>query len=152
MRTAVITGGAAGLGADVARRLSEAGYRVGIFDLGAERVAQTASEIANAAGIEADVTSPEQIAAAFEAFGETPDLLVNNAGIVRFGAMEAQSVQDYIDVVNVNLLGSCFCAREIAPAMMERGSGHIINFTSINGIHPAPGVGMYGPTKARWPT
>ena len=148
MRTAVITGGAAGLGADVARRLSEAGYRIGIFDLGAERVAQTASEIDNAVGIEADVTSPEQISAAFEAFGETPDLLVNNAGIVRFGAMEAQSVQDYIDVVNVNLLGSCFCAREIAPAMMKRGTGHIINFTSINGIHPAPGVGLYGPTKA----
>ena len=148
MRTAVITGGAAGLGADVARRLSEAGYRIGILDLGAERVAQTASEIDNAVGIEADVTSPEQISAAFEAFGETPDLLVNNAGIVRFGDMEAQSVQDYIDVVNVNLLGSCFCAREIAPAMMKRGSGHIINFTSINGIHPAPGVGLYGPTKA----
>ena len=148
MRTAVITGGAAGLGADVARRLSEAGYRIGIFDLGAERVTQAASEMDNAVGIEADVTSPEQIAAALEAFGETPDLLVNNAGIVRFGAMEAQSVQDYIDVVNVNLLGSCFCARAIAPAMMERGSGHIINFTSINGIHPAPGVGMYGPTKA----
>ena len=148
MRTAVITGGAAGLGADVARRLSEAGYRIGIFDLGADRVAQTASEIDNAVGIEADVTSPEQIAAAFKTFGETPDLLVNNAGIVRFGAMEAQSAEDYIDVVNVNLLGSCFCARAIAPAMMERGSGHIINFTSINGIHPAPGVGLYGPTKA----
>ena len=55
MRTAVITGGAAGLGADVARRLSEAGYRIGIFDLGADRVAQTASEIDNAVGIEADV-------------------------------------------------------------------------------------------------
>ena len=148
MRTAVITGGAAGLGADVAHRLSEAGYRIGIFDLGTDRAAQTASELDNAVGIEADVTSPEQIAAAFEAFGDTPDLLVNNAGIVRFGAMEEQSVQDYIDVVNVNLLGSCFCAREIAPAMMKRGSGHIINFTSINGIHPAPGVGMYGPTKA----
>ncbi len=93
MRTAVITGGAAGLGADVARRLSESGYRVGIFDLGADRVAQTASELDNAVGIEADVTSPEQIAAAFEAFGETPDLLVNNAGIVRFGAMEAQSAR-----------------------------------------------------------
>ena len=100
MRTAVITGGAAGLGADVARRLSEAGYRIGIFDLGAERAAQTASEIENAVGIEADVTSPEQIADAFEAFGETPDLLVNNAGIVRFGAMEEQSVQDYIDAVS----------------------------------------------------
>ena len=148
MKHAVITGGAAGLGADVARTLSEAGYRVGIFDLGAERVAEAASQLENAVGIEADVTSPDQVAAAFDAFGEVPDLLVNNAGIVRFGAMEEQSVQDYIDVVNVNLLGSCFCARAIAPAMMDRGSGHIINFTSINGVHPAPGVGLYGPTKA----
>ncbi|MFL2503013.1 MAG: SDR family NAD(P)-dependent oxidoreductase [Luminiphilus sp.] len=148
MKHAVITGGAAGLGADVARTLSEAGYRIGIFDLGAERVAEAASKLESAVGIEADVTSPDQVAAAFDAFGEVPDLLVNNAGIVRFGAMEEQSVQDYIDVVNVNLLGSCFCARAIAPAMMDRGSGHIINFTSINGVHPAPGVGLYGPTKA----
>ena len=148
MKHAVITGGAAGLGADVARTLSEAGYRIGIFDLGAERVAKAASKLENAVGIEADVTSPDQVAAAFAAFGEVPDLLVNNAGIVRFGAMEEQSVQDYIDVVNVNLLGSCFCARAIAPAMMDRGSGHIINFTSINGVHPAPGIGLYGPTKA----
>ena len=148
MKHAVITGGAAGLGADVARALSEAGYRIGIFDLGAERVAEAASQLENAVGIEADVTSPDQVAAAFDAFGEVPDLLVNNAGIVRFGAMEEQSVQDYIDVVNVNPLGSCFCARAIAPAMMDRGSGHIINFTSINGVHPAPGVGLYGPTKA----
>ena len=148
MKHAVITGGAAGLGADVARTLSKAGYRIGIFDLGAERVAEAASQLENAVGIEADVTSPDQVAAAFDAFGDVPDLLVNNAGIVRFGAMEEQSAQDYIDVVNVNLLGSCFCARAIAPAMMNRGSGHIINFTSINGVHPAPGVGLYGPTKA----
>jgi NAD(P)-dependent dehydrogenase (short-subunit alcohol dehydrogenase family) len=148
VKHAVITGGATGLGADVARTLSEAGYRIGIFDLGAERVAKAASKLENAVGIEADVTSPDQVAAAFDVFGEVPDLLVNNAGIVRFGAMEEQSVQDYIDVVNVNLLGSCFCARAIAPAMMDRGSGHIINFTSINGVHPAPGVGLYGPTKA----
>jgi NAD(P)-dependent dehydrogenase (short-subunit alcohol dehydrogenase family) len=148
VKHAVITGGAAGLGADVARTLSEAGYRIGIFDLGPERVAEAASKLENAVGIEADVTSPDQVAAAFDAFGEAPDLLVNNAGIVRFGAMEEQSVQDYIDVVNVNLLGSCFCARAIAPAMMDRGSGHIINFTSINGVHPAPGIGLYGPTKA----
>ena len=148
MKHAVITGGAAGLGADVARTLSEAGYRIGIFDLGAERVAEAASKLENAVGIEADVTSPDQIAAAFDAFGQVPDLLVNNAGIVRFGGMEEQSVQDCIDVVNVNLLGSCFCARAIAPAMMDRGFGHIINFTSINGVHPAPGIGLYGPTKA----
>ena len=148
MRTAVITGGgAAGLGADVARRLSEAGYRVGIFDLGADRVAQTASELDNAVGIEADVTSPEQIAAAFEAFGETPDLLVNNAGIVRFGAMEAQSAQDYIDVVNVNLLGSCFCAREIAPAMMEERLGPYHQLYVHQRHSPRPGGRTIRPYK-----
>ena len=105
----------------MARRLSEAGYRVGIFDLGAERVAQTASEIANAAGIQADVTSPEQIAAAFEPSARHP-IACEQCGHCALWGDRGQSVQDYIDVVNVNLLGSCFCAREIAPAMMERGS------------------------------
>ena len=80
MKTAVITGGAAGLGADVARRLSEAGYRVAILDLGSERVADAASALQNAVGIEADVTQPEQVAAAFAALGETPDLLVTRSG------------------------------------------------------------------------
>jgi NAD(P)-dependent dehydrogenase (short-subunit alcohol dehydrogenase family) len=148
VRTAVITGGAAGLGADIARRLSERGYRIGIIDLGAERVAKAAAALNDAVGIEADVSCHEQVTAAFAAFGDPPDLLINNAGIVRFGELEALSFEDYIDVVNINLLGSCFCAKAVAPAMIERGSGHIINFTSINGIHPAPGVGLYGPTKA----
>jgi NAD(P)-dependent dehydrogenase (short-subunit alcohol dehydrogenase family) len=121
---------------------------VGIIDLGADRVESAAAALPGAVGIAADVSSPEQVAAAFAAFGEVPDLLVNNAGVVRFGGLEEQSVQDYIDVLNINLLGSCLCAREVAPGMMSRGSGHIINFTSINGIHPAPGVGLYGGTKA----
>jgi NAD(P)-dependent dehydrogenase (short-subunit alcohol dehydrogenase family) len=121
---------------------------VGIIDLGADRVESAAAALPGAVGIAADVSSPEQVEAAFAAFGEVPDLLVNNAGVVRFGGLEEQSVQDYIDVLNINLLGSCLCAREVAPGMMSRGSGHIINFTSINGIHPAPGVGLYGGTKA----
>jgi NAD(P)-dependent dehydrogenase (short-subunit alcohol dehydrogenase family) len=121
---------------------------VGIIDLGADRVESAAAALPGAVGIAADVSSPEQVEAAFAAFGEVPDLLVNNAGVVRFGGLEEQSVQDYIDVLNINLLGSCLCAREVAPGMISRGSGHIINFTSINGIHPAPGVGLYGGTKA----
>jgi NAD(P)-dependent dehydrogenase (short-subunit alcohol dehydrogenase family) len=121
---------------------------VGIIDLGADRVESAAAALPGAVGIAADVSSPEQVEAAFAAFGEVPDVLVNNAGVVRFGGLEEQSVQDYIDVLNINLLGSCLCAREVAPGMMSRGSGHIINFTSINGIHPAPGVGLYGGTKA----
>ena len=148
MKTAIVTGGAAGLGADITKVLTDNHYRVGIIDLGADRVERAAAELPGAVGIEADVSSPEQVEAAFAAFGEVPDLLVNNAGIVRFGGLEEQSVQDYIDVLNINLLGSCLCARQVAPGMMSRGSGHIINFTSINGIHPAPGVGLYSGTKA----
>lgn len=148
MKTAIVTGGAAGLGADIAKVLTDNHYRVGIIDLGADRVERAAAALPRAVGIEADVSSPEQVEAAFAAFGEVPDLLVNNAGIVRFGGLEEQSVQDYIDVLNINLLGSCLCARQVAPGMMSRGSGHIINFTSINGIHPAPGVGLYSGTKA----
>ena len=148
MKTAIVTGGAAGLGADIAKVLTDNHYRVGIIDLGADRVESAAAVLPGAIGIEADVSSPEQVEAAFAAFGEAPDLLVNNAGVVRFGGLEEQSDQDYIDVLNINLLGSCLCARQVAPGMMSRGSGHIINFTSINGIHPAPGVGLYGGTKA----
>ena len=148
MKTAIVTGGAAGLGADITKVLTDNHYRVGIIDLGADRVERAAAELPGAVGIEADVSSPEHVEAAFAAFGEVPDLLVNNAGIVRFGGLEEQSVQDYIDVLNINLLGSCLCARQVAPGMMSRGSGHIINFTSINGIHPAPGVGLYSGTKA----
>jgi NAD(P)-dependent dehydrogenase (short-subunit alcohol dehydrogenase family) len=148
LKTAIITGGAAGLGEEIAQRLAASGYRVGILDLDPEKVAATAGKIEGAVGLVADVRDPEQIAAAFERFGSPPDLLVNNAGIVRFGAMEEQSVTDYIDVINVNLLGSCICARQAAIGMLARGSGHIINFTSINGIHPAPNVGLYSGTKA----
>ena len=148
MRTAIITGAAEGLGADIARVLSAQGYRLGILDFQADKAKATAESLDNAVALEADVTDAGQIAAAFEAFGEVPDLLVNNAGIVRFGPLEEQSVEDFTATININFLGSCLCARQVAPGMLARGSGHIVNLTSINGIHPAPNVGMYGGTKA----
>jgi NAD(P)-dependent dehydrogenase (short-subunit alcohol dehydrogenase family) len=148
MKSAIVTGGADGLGAEIAKTLSDNGYRVGIIDIREERAQQTAASIANACAMTADISDPSQVAAAFKAFGETPDLLVNNAGIVRFGPMEEQSVEDFVSVINVNLLGSCLCARQAAIGMLQRGSGHIINITSINGLHPAPNVGLYGGTKA----
>ena len=148
MKSAIVTGGADGLGAEIAMSLSCNGYRVGIIDICEKLAQETAASIVNAMAITADITDASQVAAAFDAFGETPDLLVNNAGIVRFGPMEEQSVDDFVSVINVNLLGSCLCARQAAIGMLQRGSGHIINITSINGLHPAPDVGLYGGTKA----
>lgn len=148
MKTAIVTGAAGGLGADIAEVLSERGYRVGVLDLDPAQVEETAARLPNARGLVADVSDAEAVAAAFESFGDAPDLLVNNAGIVRFGPLEEQSPADYADVIRVNFLGSCLCARLVAPGMLARGSGHIINLTSVNGIHPAPGVGAYSGTKA----
>lgn len=148
MKQAIVTGGAGGLGADIATRLDAAGYRVGVLDLTAETVAATAGNLSNGIGLVADVRDPVSIEQALADFGETPDLFVNNAGIVRFGAFHEQSVSDLRDVLEVNLLGSCICAKQVAGAMIERGSGHIVNITSVNGVHPAPSIGTYGAAKA----
>jgi NAD(P)-dependent dehydrogenase (short-subunit alcohol dehydrogenase family) len=148
MKTAIITGGAEGLGADIATLLSDKGYRVGLLDIRADLVHETAKAIPNSVALVADVTQADQVADAFAAFGDAPDLLVNNAGIVRFGPMEEQSIEDFQTVININILGSCICARQAALGMLVRGSGHIINFTSVNAVHPSPNIGMYSGTKA----
>ncbi|KGE03920.1 3-oxoacyl-[acyl-carrier protein] reductase [Pseudohaliea rubra DSM 19751] len=144
----MVTGGGSGLGADIVRALAAAGYRVGILDRDPGSARAVADGIADAVALAADVADADALAAALADFGAAPDLLVNNAGIVRFGALEEQSPEDYAATVNVNFLGSCLCARAVAPGMLERGSGHIINITSVNGVHPAPGIGLYGGTKA----
>ena len=135
MKSAVVTGAADGLGAEIAEALAGAGYRVGVLDIRAELARATAARLDNAVAMEADVTDPESIEQALADFGEVPDLWVNNAGIVRFGGLEEQSFEDYRDTLNVNFMGSCLCARLVAPGMLARGSGHIINHgvTSIMG-------------------
>ena len=98
--------------------------------------------------IVADITDPDSVKKAFDVFDCPLDLLVNNAGLVRFGPLESLAVQDFQDVVNVNLVGSFIVAREAAVRMKATGGGAIVNVTSMGGIHPAPGGGAYGASKA----
>jgi NAD(P)-dependent dehydrogenase (short-subunit alcohol dehydrogenase family) len=149
VKTAIVTGAGDGIGAEISSHLSANGYRVGVLDIRGDLAIATAERIDNAVPLEADVTNADSVAAAFAEFGDAPDLLVNNAGIVRFGSLEDQSPQDYADVIGVNFLGACICARQVATGMFARGSGNIINITSMNGgMHPAPGSGVYCGTKA----
>jgi NAD(P)-dependent dehydrogenase (short-subunit alcohol dehydrogenase family) len=149
-KSAIVTGGAHGLGAALCERAARAGYRIGVLDL-----ALTSCEalIATLPGdghhaLQADVTDDAQVHAAFDAFGAVPDLVVNNAGIVRFGPLIEQTVADFRTVINVNLLGTYIVAREAAKRMLSRGSGSIINLSSINAIHAGPGSGAYPASKA----
>ncbi len=147
-RQAIVTGAASGIGAAIAAALGEHGYRVGLFDRDGAAAEAMASSIAGAVGIAADVTDEAAVHAAFVRFGETPDLVVNNAGIVRFGPLADQSVDDFRDVLAVNLVGTYVVTRQAVKQMVVRGSGHVISLTSTNAYSPGPGSGAYPASKA----
>lgn len=149
-KTAIVTGAARGLGAAICLRAAQAGYRLGVLDLklaDCEDLVRTLPGQGHVA-LQADVTDEHQVFAAFEAFATVPDLVVNNAGIVRFGPLLEQSVDDFRTVLNVNLTGTYIVAREAGLRMVKRGSGVIINLSSLNALTPGPGAGSYPAAKA----
>lgn len=147
-RNALITGAGAGLGAAVAAHAAKAGYRLGLVDVGAEAVRAQAARLPDAVALPCDVTDEAAVEAALDAFGAVPDVVVCNAGIVRFGTLLDVSAADFRKVMEVNLVGAFIVARATARRMAPRGRGSIVNVTSINAITPAPGSGAYPAAKA----
>jgi NAD(P)-dependent dehydrogenase (short-subunit alcohol dehydrogenase family) len=146
----LVTGGAKGLGAAICARAARAGYDVAVLDL--DRGECAALVRALPAGrhlaLQANVAKETEVAVAFDELGFVPDVVVNNAGIVRFGPLLEQTVEDFRKVVDVNLVGTYIVAREAGRRMLGRGSGVIINLSSINALSPGPGAGAYPATKA----
>jgi len=148
MKSAIVTGAGAGIGEAISKKLSDNNYRVGMLDLNQDNVIEASKKIDNTTPLCGDVTQEESIVEAFKEFGETPDLLVNNVGIVLFGPLEEHSINDYSKSLNINLLGSFITSRILITDMIKRGSGSIINMSSINGINPGIGIGAYPASKA----
>jgi len=148
MKTAIVTGAGAGIGKAICQKLSQNNYRVGMLDLNEENVNEASKVIKNSVPLHGDVTNQESIKKTFEKFGEIPDLLVNNVGIVLFGPLEEHSVEDYSKSLNINLLGSFITSRILINDMIKRGSGSIINMSSVNGVNPGIGIGAYPASKA----
>ena len=148
MRSAIVTGAGAGIGKTISEKLSENNYRVGMLDLNESNVNDASKEIENSLPLHGDVTSEESIKEAFKKFGEIPDLLVNNVGIVLFSPLEDHSISDYSKSININLLGSFITSRILINDMIKRGHGSIINMSSVNGINPGIGIGAYPASKA----
>jgi NAD(P)-dependent dehydrogenase (short-subunit alcohol dehydrogenase family) len=144
---AVVTGAGAGLGASIAKRLASEGYAVALLDQDGDAASRRAEELTGASAFQVDVSNPEQVADVFSRIGAV-DLLVNNAGIARFGPLLEQSPADMQAVINVNLMGTALCAQQAAKQMAEQGAGCIINLSSINAVTPGPNVGLYAATKA----
>ncbi len=145
----IVTGAAGGIGSEIASHASKKGYRVGLLDQNNEKLKEVESKIENSISLPADITKEESVKQALDLFGETPDALVNCAGIVRFGSLLEQQVKDFKDVINVNLLGCFVVSCSVARLMKEKRSGNIINISSISGgKHPAIHSGAYAASKA----
>jgi NAD(P)-dependent dehydrogenase (short-subunit alcohol dehydrogenase family) len=144
-RSMLVTGAARGLGSAMAAAAIAAGYRVGIIDV-APAVDPTGESTIES--FVASVDDGDSVEAVLDAFG-TPDVLVNNAGIVRFGPLVDLDVADFRAVVNVNLVGTFVVARAVARRWIAEGTaGCIVNVTSMNGVAAGPNAGAYGATKA----
>lgn len=149
MKNSIVTGAARGIGRVIANRLADDGWRVGLVDISIDAIEQEEPLRPNCVALAADISKPDSVAAALAAFGVTPNLLVNNAGIVRFGPLLTLAQSDFEAVVNVNLIGTFTVSRQVAALMISaQQPGNIINISSMNGIVPGPNSGAYTATKA----
>ena len=142
MKSAIVTGGSGDIGVAIAKSLIENGYKVGLLDID-EKALKARCVPLGAIPLVADVTDEEEVEKVTNSFGLVPDLLVNNAGIGRFESLLSMPIETFRHQLDVNLVGSFICARTAAKKMVQRGSGIILNITSINAITVGPGTGPY---------
>ncbi len=147
MKSAIVTGGSGDIGVAIAKSLIENGYKVGLLDID-EKALKARCAPLGAIPLVADVTDEKEVEKVTNSFGLVPDLLVNNAGIGRFESLLSMPIETFRHQLDVNLVGSFICARTAAKKMVQRGSGIILNITSINAITVGPGTGSYPASKA----
>jgi 3-oxoacyl-[acyl-carrier protein] reductase len=167
-KTALVTGASRGIGRGIAEGLAEEGARVAVNHLPTEEGAAEAAEVVDAvddAGGDAfalpgDVSDEDSVTAMLGSFvdevGEVPDVLVNNAGVVRQCRLAEMPVEQWDEVMSVDLRGVFLVTRYTLPGMLERGSGKIVNVASQLGIkggielvhYSAAKAGVIGMTRA----
>ena len=154
-KIAVITGAGSGIGRALALKCAAEGMRVGLADLQAGRLETLAGQLKET-GTEVlscalNVADPAQVTAFSEQIGSTfgtPDLLFNNAGILRVGETWSHSFDQWQQILSVNLMGVVNGLNAFVPGMIEAGkAGHIVNTGSVGSLVVAPGMAQYTATK-----
>jgi NAD(P)-dependent dehydrogenase (short-subunit alcohol dehydrogenase family) len=151
---AVVTGAARGIGAACARRLAEEGADVVLVDV-LDGVRGTAEGIdaetpGSGAAVMADVSEEADVEALADRVADGyggVDVLVNNAGIRRYGPVTEVTAESWDEIIDVNLKGYAFCAKHLIPAMAENDGGSIVNVSSIHAEVGRPGMAQYDATK-----
>ncbi|MCZ6678024.1 MAG: SDR family NAD(P)-dependent oxidoreductase [Candidatus Poribacteria bacterium] len=155
-RVALVTGAARGIGKATALALAEAGADVVLLDVDAATAEATAAEIQERTerqtlAVRADVTVKTQVEAGIadtlHTFGRI-DVLVNNAGVWRYGLLSDVSEDEWDRVFAVNLKGVLFGTQAVAPTMKQQRAGKIVNIASAAGLGPSPEWSAYCISKA----
>jgi NAD(P)-dependent dehydrogenase (short-subunit alcohol dehydrogenase family) len=150
-KKALVTGATSGIGRSIAVKLAEAGATVYLTGRRAELGKETVALIEQAGGtghfIVSDVASVDDVRKLAEEVGEV-DVLVNNAGIFPFSPTPEQSVDGFQQVFDVNVRGTYFLTAALAPAMVAKGKGSIVNVSSIAAVVGTPVGSVYNASKA----
>jgi len=154
-RTAIVTGGAQGLGLSIAHRLLQSGASVALWDFDQVMLAQALEDLSSfdsVSGEVVDVSDPIRVSQAFAASRERHgaiDILVANAGIAGPNHPTWEyPIEDWQRVIQVNLLSIFYCCRSVIPHMIERNYGRIVNVASIAGKEGNPNASAYSASKA----
>lgn len=148
MMLALVTGAGSGLGEAIARHLAREGWTLAVADRDGAAAEAVARTLPRARAFALDVRDEASVEAMLDALGDAPDGVVNNAGIVRFGPILEHRIEDFREVLDVNLVGTFIVARAAGRRMAARGSGAIVNITSLNAVAPSPDAGAYPASKA----
>jgi len=146
-----ITGCSTGFGRELAKEVLASGYRAAVAARNTEDVKDITDAYPDTAvAVKLDVTKADEIAAAVEQiqqkFGQI-DVLVNNAGIGYFGAIEESEEEEVRRMFEINFFGLANVTRAVLPVLRKQRSGHILNVASIGGLVGFPAVGFYNATK-----
>jgi 3-oxoacyl-[acyl-carrier protein] reductase len=155
-RVAVVTGGGGDIGRAIAVRLANDGHKVAIADLDLGAATAVSTEInrtlnEQTSAVELQVSDNDSVVAAVEqvlAKWGRIDILVNNAGITRDNFLERLELEQWNEVIGVNLTGSFLCAKAVAPIMRENRYGRVVNISSVAGVHGALTCVNYCASKA----
>jgi NADP-dependent 3-hydroxy acid dehydrogenase YdfG len=147
-----VSGASSGIGLAIAAAFAEAGARVALLARRADRLEARAAELGGAAlAVPCDVTDESAVTRALarvrEAFGDAPDIIVNNAGIFAPAPLAAMGVATFRESVAVNLVAPFLLVHAVLPRMLERKSGHLVTIGSTADRYTYPGSGAYGAAK-----
>ncbi len=154
-QVALITGGARGIGREIALVFAREGAALALFDVNPEPLAQTVAELRalgrRAEGLAVDVTDGKQVdegvAKVLDKLGRI-DILINNAGVTKDGLLIRMDDAQWDRVLNINLRGTFLCTRAAAKQMLKQRRGRIVSIASIVGIIGNPGQANYAASKA----